>query len=1137
MKRQILIFNNLLRSYNRFRAKLRRLISRGINARKQDILTRRIATMQTNLLSMQKTIRLATATAAVVGATAILQPNSASAQSFTSIVKNPLSSVIDSNYSLKPSFVDIDADGDMDAFIGKTTGEIQYYRNDGSTSTPYFNKITGIENPLDGFGITNGWASPTFVDIDNDGDMDAFIGNNAGYIQFFENTGAADSPAFTEITDSKNPLNGIKVGSNNATPSFVDMNNDGLFDAVIGNYEGTLSYFENTGTKSTPILTQRTGIANPLGTIDVGSNSISSFYDYDNDGDFDAFVGDLTGVIHFYKNEGTKTNPSFAEQTGTLNPLSSVNVNINSAPSFVDINNDGFQDVFIGSYQDGIPLYSNVGGKFIPENSLSTINVGTYNSTPAFADIDEDGDLDLFIGSNIGTIQYYENVAGVFTQNDSPSRPFYDINLGFKTTPSFADIDKDGDIDAFIETSDGIVHYFENNSKVLTEQPGSNPFDIILEGGSTLRFADIDNDGDMDAIVGNFKTISYYKNNAGNFTELTGSDNPFNNISGFYYLSPSFADLDEDGDLDLILGNYNGTLSFFKNTNGTFSQVNDPLYNVIVGNFNSPAFVDIDNDGVVEGIIGTGSGSIYLAESTTNKWTGSSDNDWHNAENWSKGANPSLNQAVIIPEAANSPIISSSNQGQCSNLHIESKANLTVNTGKSLFVQNDITLHSNTTGTASLIDDNNVSLAGLITVEQYLTAGRNWYISSPNIGSTSASIIDETGSTLWQYNEETPAWEEIIDNTTSLNYMSGYVANKASNGIIAFTAPGTNTGSIIKGHLMNSALAGSKRGFNLIGNPYPSCVSWDMADISGVDSSIWYRTQTAGKVYVFDTYNSKSKIGTNNNGKAAVTGIIPQMQAVWVHVKDNQTGSVTFDNTMRSHASSGNKLKADVSTNDIIRLQVANGKNTDEAIIVFNQEASNAYDAWDSKKMFSESATIPQLYTTANTEKLVINGLESVVKNSIIPLGFKTNKSGIFTISANEISGVDGVILEDKLLNKTQDLSASTSYTFSSDSVDNASRFALRLKADSGPFSPSNNVSSSIIENKIKIFTKDHSVIIETSETETGIATIYDVLGNKIAQTALTGTKTSLELPAIVGAYFIKVEGSKSVETKKIIVE
>jgi len=494
-----------------------------------------------------------------------------------------------------------------------------------------------------------------------------------------------------------------------------------------------------------------------------------------------------------------------------------------------------------------------------------------------------------------------------------------------------------------------------------------------------------------------------------------------------------------------------------------------------------------------------------------------------NGTAWSPSA-PTANDDAILDADYNAAGFN------CNNLTINAGKQLTVSSD--LFVSGNLTLKSDASGTATIVDDNKIAVLGTTTVEQYLTSGRNWYVSSPIGNATSAIIIDEVGSKLWKYNEATPAWDEIINNTTTLNEMVGYVVNKASNGIVSFTGDWYNNGDMTIDHLSRTVASGTKRGFNLIGNPYPSCVNWKSAVdglfTSNLETSIWYRSKN-GADYVFDTYNATSNTGTHNYGGTDVTGIIPPIQAVWVRVNaDNVEGSVTFNNTMRSHPSLGNRLKDDANTNNMIRLQVANGKSSDEAIILFNSNASNTYDAWDSQKMFTESADVPQIYTTADAEKVVINGLESINTNNNIPLGFKTAKAGTFTISATEINGVDIVVLEDKLLNKTQDLTGSASYTFTSDNVDNSSRFAIRLKANSVTDVPE------ALKSTTTIVAQNQSIVVTTSESS-GTINVYDILGRVVITKAIEGTKTVLYAP--VGVYFVKAQTDTNIETKKLVIE
>ena len=106
-------------------------------------------------------------------------------------------------------------------------------------------------------------STPSFADLDGDGDLDAVVGELDGTLHYFENTGSAIAPAFTERTGAANPFNGVDVGVH-GTPSFADLDGDGDLDAVVGEDRGNLHYFENTGSAIAPAFTERTGAANPF---------------------------------------------------------------------------------------------------------------------------------------------------------------------------------------------------------------------------------------------------------------------------------------------------------------------------------------------------------------------------------------------------------------------------------------------------------------------------------------------------------------------------------------------------------------------------------------------------------------------------------------------------------------------------------------------------------------------------------------------------------------------------------------------------------------------------------------------------------------------------------------------------------
>ena len=132
---------------------------------------------------------------------------------------------------------------------------------------------------------------------------------------------------------------------------------------------------------------------------------------------------------------------------------------------------------------------------------------------------------------------------------------------------------------------------------------------------------------------------------------------------------------------------------------------------------------------------------------------------------------------------------------------------------------------------------------------------------------------------------------------------------------------------------------------------------------------------------------------------------------------------------MRSHGDvTTNKLKApsaSKSVQQLLRLQVSNGTNSDETVVYFNPNASNGLDDYDSPKMTNANAAIPEIFTQVGTESLVINGLNNTASNRELPLGFTAGQASTFNIKATEISNFDSdtqIVLRDNLLNKEENL-------------------------------------------------------------------------------------------------------------------
>lgn len=289
------------------------------------------------------------------------------------------------------------------------------------TAQPFVKKI-GADNPFNGVDEDK-FVNLDFIDIDNDGDFDAFIGEIDGVVHYYKNTGTATSPVFVKQANSANPLSLVSV-NDDSSPSFVDIDNDGDFDVFSGELYGDFYYYKNTGSVTNPTFVQKTGFNNPFDFAGLTIRSNLTFADMDNDGDFDALGGAYSGETDYYENIGSATNPNFVEQiSGPFDVIEAVIpgvTNGESYPTFVDFDGDGDFDVFVGKKDGNIDYFENTGTASVPaftqqtgaNNPFDGHSVSDY-ATPKFVDIDNDGDFDVFVGKGNGKINFYENTAPV----------------------------------------------------------------------------------------------------------------------------------------------------------------------------------------------------------------------------------------------------------------------------------------------------------------------------------------------------------------------------------------------------------------------------------------------------------------------------------------------------------------------------------------------------------------------------------------------------------------------------------------------------------------------------------------------------------------------------------------------------
>ena len=376
--------------------------------------------------------------------------------------------------------------------------------------------------------------------------------------------------------------------------------------------------------------------------------------------------------------------------------------------------------------------------------------------------------------------------------------------------------------------------------------------------------------------------------------------------------------------------------------------------------------------------------------------------------------------------------------------------------------------------------------------------------------------------------------------------MKGFVGKLAANGVVTFTGP-LNNGTVTPLPLTSSAVTGGK--FHLVGNPYPSYLDWQAVSGANTDllNTLWYRTKTAVTVeapvstYTFSTIQYTTEAGwhtVSGNANTTITNTIPPMQAFWVRTKDAVTStSFTVNNTMRHHVDvSGNKFKAPAVKNQTLRLEVSNGINKDEALIYFNNSASDEFDRFDSPKMFNNIATVPEIFTIVGNERLVINGLNSYNYSTLIPLGFIAGQTQNYSIRASQVQNIDvdtKIVLFDNDTQTEFDLTEGKTYSFTSDAINSNNRFDIRFKSATGTTSIDNVDKTAMFVSSLQ---GRLTVQMNTLLSENAKVTVYNTMGQSIYSQSLSNAITQLNRNFDSGVYLVRVEnGDKSFVVKSLI--
>lgn len=356
-----------------------------------------------------------------------------SAQYFTKITNSPLSTTIGDSRSV--NWVDVNNDGFVDCFIsnGPTGGQNNaLYINDGAGN---FTAVTA--DPIVSDNAPSDGA--TWADVDNDGDIDAFVVNWYGVNNlFYLNDGTGN---FTKVTVG----NLVTDGGYSETASWGDYDKDGKVDLYVCNSEGDKQNFLYHNEGNHTFTKINTGAM----VTDTYYSRCVNWTDMDNDGDLDIFVTNETN-----EDENTYRNDGGGVFTKILLGALLTNGRNTMSSSWGDYDNDGDLDVFLANDQSQNALFRNDGNFSFTKISNDTISTTPARSfSSAWSDIDNDADLDLFVTNSFGTIHknylYLNNGDGTFSRNGTDT---VTNDYAWSYGCAFGDYDNDGFEDLAVAT-------------------------------------------------------------------------------------------------------------------------------------------------------------------------------------------------------------------------------------------------------------------------------------------------------------------------------------------------------------------------------------------------------------------------------------------------------------------------------------------------------------------------------------------------------------------------------------------------------------------------------------------------------------------------------------------------------------
>lgn len=547
-------------------------------------------------------------------------------------------------------------------------------------------------------------------------------------------------------------------------------------------------------------------------------------------------------------------------------------------------------------------------------------------------------------------------------------------------------------------------------------------------------------------------------------------------------------------------------------------------------------------------------------------WDGSSSNVWATTTNWTGDNAPDATrrQTVTIADGTNDPILTTE----------VSVGKLIVNSGVEIVIQNNATLHIyyqlENNGTITVEDggaliyhscEAPISGSGTFNVNRNSPSytGEKFfsYWSSPIIETDAdPTAIFPTSPIIYSFNSSIPDATWAFNGTTNLKPAVGYAVRSETSGSFSATFTGkVNEGTIAVETFFNTneestdpGNVWSTEGDNLIGNPYPSAINWDLV-IQDPDNS-----HLEGTIYFWD--QNTAEVGDNNvadyrqynlTGGASntATGFIGSGQGFFV--RSLSSGTVRFKPTHQVAANNnqffrnGNQEKKEGRSWFSLRKE----EKFSSMLVGFVKGASRSYDRLYDAPFDVNNTTLGLFSLVEGDKRTSIQGLPPLKKKKkVVKLGYVVDEVGEYTIQLDEehIDDEYYIYLRDRQTKTSIDM-RSTSYTFQADSIgENLTRFRLiytKKKRKKAQTSREEIVDEELLDitDLTTYVNRDKHLIVELNSIDDEIekVTMFNIRGSRVASFLHSQTKNVAALRRGIYILAVELESGRTM-TKKIAI-